>query len=211
MPLRRPRRPPQRREIDALQPPHAVRAARSSRRSRARRATSSRSRSSGRAPTSSWSTPAACSARARIRCTRSCSSAGGARSTTADLLVLVVDGREGLVPGDRDIAKVIREADKPALLAINKTDDKRSRSGVLEFYQLGFDPVFEISAEHGDGIGDLLDAIVETALRHRGHRHRGSRRSAETAGRAADVGSPSSAGRTPASRRWSIGCCARSA
>ena len=78
----------------------------------------------------------------------------------ADLLVLVVDGREGLVGGDRDIAQAVREAGKPALLAINKVDDKRSRSGALEMYQLGFDPVFEIAAEHGDGVGDLLDAIV---------------------------------------------------
>ena len=80
---------------------------------------------------------------------------------SADLLVLVVDGREGLVPGDRDVAKAIRAADKPALIAINKTDDHRARPGVLEFYQLGFDPVLEVSAEHGQGTGDLLDAIVE--------------------------------------------------
>jgi len=78
----------------------------------------------------------------------------------ADLLVLVVDGREGLVGGDREIARVVREAGKPALLAVNKTDDKRARNGALEMYQLGFDPVFEIAAEHGDGVGDLLDAIV---------------------------------------------------
>jgi GTP-binding protein len=79
----------------------------------------------------------------------------------ADLLVLVVDGREGVVPGDREIARVLREADKPALLAVNKTDDHRARDGVLEFHQLGFEPVFEIAAEHGVGVGDLLDAIVE--------------------------------------------------
>jgi GTP-binding protein len=79
----------------------------------------------------------------------------------ADLLVLVVDGREGLVPGDREIAKVMRQADKPSLLAINKIDDRRAQSGVLEFHQLGIDPVFEIAAEHGEGVGDLLDAIVE--------------------------------------------------
>ena len=78
----------------------------------------------------------------------------------ADLLVLVVDGREGLVGGDREIAQAVREAGKPALLAVNKIDDRRSRSGMLELYQLGFDPVFEIAAEHGDGVGDLLDAIV---------------------------------------------------
>jgi GTP-binding protein len=73
----------------------------------------------------------------------------------------VVDGREGLVPGDREIAKVVREADVPALVAINKSDDRRARSNAMEFYQLGFDQVFEISAEHAEGVGDLLDAIVE--------------------------------------------------
>jgi GTP-binding protein len=79
----------------------------------------------------------------------------------ADLLVLVVDGREGLVPGDAQIARTVREADVPAIVAINKTDDRRAKAGALEFYQLGFEPVLEISAEHGEGIGDLLDAIVE--------------------------------------------------
>ena len=81
--------------------------------------------------------------------------------SSADLLVLVVDGREGLVPGDRDIAQVIRAADTPALLAVNKTDDKRSKAGALDFYQLGFDQVFEVSAEHGQGTGDLLEAVVQ--------------------------------------------------
>jgi GTP-binding protein len=79
----------------------------------------------------------------------------------ADLLVLVVDGREGVVPGDREIARALHEADKPALLAVNKTDDRRGRAGVMEFHQLGIDPLFEIAAEHGEGVGDLLDAIVE--------------------------------------------------
>jgi GTP-binding protein len=79
----------------------------------------------------------------------------------ADLLVLLVDGREGVVPGDREIAKAAREANKPVILAINKADDKRVREGQLDFYQLGFDSVFTISAEHGEGTGDLLDAIVE--------------------------------------------------
>jgi GTP-binding protein len=78
----------------------------------------------------------------------------------ADLLVLVVDGREGLVAGDREIAAVVRAANKPTVLAINKTDDRRARAGAIEFYQLGFDPVFEISAEHAEGVGDLLDEIV---------------------------------------------------
>ena len=80
---------------------------------------------------------------------------------SADLLVFLVDGREGLVPGDRDIAEAVRAADKPAIVAINKTDDKRAKAGAIEFYQLGFDPVIEVSAEHGDGVGDLLDEVVQ--------------------------------------------------
>ncbi len=79
----------------------------------------------------------------------------------ADLLVLVVDGREGLVPGDERIAREVRETGRPVLLAINKTDDKRSQKSALEFYQLGFDPVLEISAEHGQGVAELLDEIVK--------------------------------------------------
>jgi len=91
---------------------------------------------------------------------------------SADLLVFVVDGREGLVPGDREIARAVRESDTPAILAINKADDKRSKTGRLEFYQLGFDQVFEISAEHGEGTGDLLDAIVDALRKAQGRSHK---------------------------------------
>jgi GTPase len=80
---------------------------------------------------------------------------------SADLIVLVVDGREGLIPGDQEIAKAARDANVPVVLAINKTDDRRSRSGALELSRLGFANVVEISAEHGDGVGDLLEVIVE--------------------------------------------------
>jgi GTP-binding protein len=86
----------------------------------------------------------------------------------ADLLVLVVDGREGLVPGDHEIAEAIRAANKPALLAINKTDDRRAKAGVVDFYQLGFDPVTEVSAEHGEGVGDLLDEVVQRLEKREG-------------------------------------------
>src|SRR5687768_17930978 len=59
----------------------------------------------------------------------------------ADLLVLVADGRDGLMGGDREIARAARAADRPLLLAINKMDDKKARAGALDFYQLGIDPV----------------------------------------------------------------------
>src|SRR5262245_22463352 len=79
----------------------------------------------------------------------------------ADLLVFLVDGREGLVPGDQRIAAELHGTGRPVLLAINKTDDKRSLKSALEFYELGFDPVFEISAEHGTNVAELLDEVVE--------------------------------------------------
>src|SRR6266508_3938195 len=78
----------------------------------------------------------------------------------ADLLVMLVDGREGLVPGDERIARELRETGGPVLLAINKNDDKRAQKSALEFFQLGFDPVLEISAEHGQGVAELLDEIM---------------------------------------------------
>lgn len=80
---------------------------------------------------------------------------------SADVLVLVVDGREGLAPGDREIAQAARQSNCPIILAINKMDDKRAQAGALDFYQLGIDPVIEVSAEHGQGVGDLLEAVVQ--------------------------------------------------
>jgi GTP-binding protein len=80
---------------------------------------------------------------------------------SADTIVFVVDGREGLVPGDENIAAAVRAAGVPVLLAVNKTDDRRAASGALELYRLGFDPILEISAEHGRGVGELLEEIVK--------------------------------------------------
>lgn len=80
---------------------------------------------------------------------------------SADLVVFVVDGRDGLVAGDQEIAEAVRSTGSPTLMAINKTDDRRAKGGALDLYRLGFDPVMEISAEHGQGIADLLDDIVK--------------------------------------------------
>jgi GTPase len=91
---------------------------------------------------------------------------------TADLIIFVTDGREGLVPGDQEIAAAVRSSGAPAVMAINKTDDRRAKDGALELFRLGFEPVVEISAEHGRGVGDLLDAVIEklptAAQRHEG-------------------------------------------
>jgi GTP-binding protein len=88
---------------------------------------------------------------------------------TADLLVMVVDGREGLVPADEDVAREARQSGRRVLVAINKTDDKRAKPSAMEFFQLGFDPVFEISAEHGQGVAELMDEIVSQANKRAEH------------------------------------------
>jgi GTP-binding protein len=78
----------------------------------------------------------------------------------ADLLVLVLDGQQGLVPGDLDIVSALRATNTPILAVVNKIDAKKAREGALQFYELGFDPLFEVSGEHGVGVDDLLDEIV---------------------------------------------------
>jgi GTPase len=80
---------------------------------------------------------------------------------SADLVVFVVDGRDGLVSGDEEIAAALRPRGVPIVVAINKTDDKRARERHVEFFGLGFDAVVPVAAEHGDGVGDLLDEVLE--------------------------------------------------
>jgi len=87
---------------------------------------------------------------------------------SADLVLFVVDGREGLVPADEEIARRIRVLGRPVGMAVNKTDDRRARGRMLEFHKLAFEPVIEISAEHGDGVADLLDEIVARLPDRRG-------------------------------------------
>jgi GTP-binding protein len=86
--------------------------------------------------------------------------AGERAIESAEVIVFVTDGREGLVPADQEIAARLRTVHVPVLLAVNKTDDKRARGRASEFYALGFEPVVEISAEHAEGVGDLLDEII---------------------------------------------------
>lgn len=80
----------------------------------------------------------------------------------ADLVVVLVDGREGLLTGDEEIVRAVREHNLPALLAVNKTDDKQARAGAVEFHALGLGAPIEVSAEHGTGVAELLDAIMAT-------------------------------------------------
>jgi GTP-binding protein len=80
---------------------------------------------------------------------------------SAELIIFVVDGREGLIPGDQEIAAAVRDTGAPVILAINKMDDRRGKDGALELYRMGFESVVEISAEHGQAVGDLLEVIVK--------------------------------------------------
>jgi GTP-binding protein len=81
----------------------------------------------------------------------------------AHAIVLVVDGREGLTSLDRSVADLLRRAGKPLFVAVNKVDSARAEGEVplAEFYELGFGDVQAVSAEHGRGIGDLMEAIIE--------------------------------------------------
>jgi GTP-binding protein len=78
----------------------------------------------------------------------------------AQALVWVVDARQGITPLDEELARLLRTTGKRVLVAANKADAARLEAGAGEFYRFGFDEVFPISAEQGNGVGDLLDAVV---------------------------------------------------
>jgi GTP-binding protein len=79
----------------------------------------------------------------------------------AQVIVLVVNTQEGLVPLDREVAHRLRSSSKPVLVAVNKVDHPRFEAGVAEFAELGFERLFPVSAIHGQGIEALVDAAVE--------------------------------------------------
>ena len=79
----------------------------------------------------------------------------------ADVVVLVVDARAGLRPGDAELADLLRRASQPVLVAANKIDVVADMPAAAEFHRLGLGDPFPVSAGQGLGTGDLLDAIVE--------------------------------------------------
>src|SRR3989440_4425637 len=78
----------------------------------------------------------------------------------ADLVLFVTDARAGVMPGDEELAAILRRAHKPVLVLANKIDDPSQDSLALEFHRLGLSDPVPLSALHGHGTGDLLDAIV---------------------------------------------------
>ena len=79
----------------------------------------------------------------------------------ADVVILLLDGRSGLMPADWEIANMLRRSGKPVFHTVNKIDNATQELLVAEFHELGVDALYPISAEHGIGVDDLLDAICE--------------------------------------------------
>lgn len=78
----------------------------------------------------------------------------------ADAIILVVDIEHGITAADETIAEILRRTSKPVIVAANKADDMRREPDAVEFYGLGLGEVFAVSAIHGSGVGDMLDALT---------------------------------------------------
>jgi GTP-binding protein len=78
----------------------------------------------------------------------------------ADALVFVIDGREGVTPLDHEVVRLLRRVAKPVLVAVNKVDAKGHEAAAAEVYGLGMDPVLLVSAEHGRGVAELIEALA---------------------------------------------------
>ena len=79
----------------------------------------------------------------------------------ADVILFLVDGNEGLTPMDEDVAGLLRRTDKPVFLIVNKIDHAQRMENAAEFYALGFERLFTLSAVNGMGTGEILDEVVK--------------------------------------------------
>ena len=77
----------------------------------------------------------------------------------ADAALFMIDGRAGVTPLDEEIARWLRSEDTPIILVVNKAEGKQGETGLMESYSLGFDNPIALSAEHGEGVVDLFDAL----------------------------------------------------
>ncbi|GIN21044.1 MAG TPA: ribosome biogenesis GTPase Der [Bacillus bacterium] len=78
----------------------------------------------------------------------------------ADVIIFIVNGREGVTSADEEVAKILFRSKKPVVLAVNKVDNPEMRADIYEFYSLGFGEPYPISGSHGLGLGDMLDEVV---------------------------------------------------
>jgi GTP-binding protein len=79
----------------------------------------------------------------------------------ADVILFTMDGKEGLTPSDKEIANILRKLNKPVFYVVNKIDGPRHEERVIEFYALGAETIYSISAEHGYGVKGLMDDVIE--------------------------------------------------
>ncbi|WHX39123.1 ribosome biogenesis GTPase Der [Mesobacillus sp. AQ2] len=79
----------------------------------------------------------------------------------ADVIIFLVNGREGVTSADEEVAKILYRSNKPVVLAVNKIDNPEMRDMIYDFYALGFGEPFPISGSHGLGLGDLLDEAAK--------------------------------------------------
>jgi GTP-binding protein len=79
----------------------------------------------------------------------------------ADVILFLLDGKDGLNPIDREAIDLLRKCNKPVFFAVNKIDSRRREDNLYEFYRLGLDRLFAISAEHGLGFVELMDEIIQ--------------------------------------------------
>ena len=84
----------------------------------------------------------------------------------ADVIIFLVNGREGVTAADEEVAKILYKSNKPVVLAVNKIDNPEMKEQMYEFYSLGFGDPYPISGTHGLGLGDLLDAVVALFPEH---------------------------------------------
>lgn len=89
----------------------------------------------------------------------------------ADVILFVVDSKEGLTPWDLEISARLRKSNKTTLLVVNKVDSAGHEKRNYEFYQLGFEKMFPLSAEHNEGVSPLLDQVVEQLQRVEPNNH----------------------------------------
>lgn len=80
---------------------------------------------------------------------------------TADVILFLVDGRDGMTSADEEVAAMLRHSNKPVVLGVNKVDAPKFEEAMYEFYALGLGEPITISASQGLGLGDLLDEIVK--------------------------------------------------
>lgn len=80
----------------------------------------------------------------------------------ADVVLLLFDGKSGMVPGDGDIAELLKRVGKPVFFAVNKIDGDRHEANAAEFWELGMHDLYSVSAQHSRGVYDLMEAIIDS-------------------------------------------------